>query len=453
MKKLLNAVTIIFCIFLTACTHSDNTAANPAVTEMSETHGNSAEVISSQAVQTTESDLQHSKVNAECGEVKRLLSDFAVESRRVGEAGRDNATKFISDKLKSDGWYVTQQEFPVFRYKDVFSEPYNIGENGEPVGTGINIIAELPDFDSSKPTLIFSAHYDTTKENIGIIDNGSGTAFLLSAGKWISKFNGEYNLRLIFFDVEESRMYGSKYYLENLSLEEHSGIIADINFDMLGGNHLSIGTVNGFESALSIYLEQLTGYEYELSDKGSSSDSDPFMYWQIPALTFIDSDLPADPCEDVSYLDYVSDESFDSLALQLADIINGFDIAEFAAAKSSQIVTEYNEKDPGERYRKMASLSVKAFRLTKSYTVVYENGISSCYCCDYISEDGRSFSIQSLSEVGSEDFAPLNGIPYFEDCIDEASDEELLVDKYIQYKIVGELSDNELMDVWSQMRL
>ena len=63
MKKLLNAVTIIFCIFLTACTHSDNTAANPAVTEMSETHGNSAEVISSQAVQTTESDLQHSKVN------------------------------------------------------------------------------------------------------------------------------------------------------------------------------------------------------------------------------------------------------------------------------------------------------------------------------------------------------------------------------------------------------
>ena len=140
-------------------------------------------------------------------------------------------------------------------------------------------------------------------------------------------------------------------------------------------------------------------------------------------------------------------------ALQLADIINGFDIAEFAAAKSSQIVTEYNEKDPGERYRKMASLSVKAFRLTKSYTVVYENGISSCYCCDYISEDGRSFSIQSLSEVGNEDFAPLNGIPYFEDCIDEASDEELLVDKYIQYKIVGELSDNELMDVWSQMRL
>ena len=170
------------------------------------------------------------------------------------EAWKRYAAEFISDKLKSDGWYVTQQEFPVFRYKDVFSEPYNIGENGEPVGTGINIIAELPDFDSSKPTLILSAHYDTTKENIGIIDNGSGTAFLLSAGKWISKFNGEYNLRLIFFDVEESRMYGSKYYLENLSLEEHSGIIADINFDMLGGNHLSIGTVNGFESALSIMV-------------------------------------------------------------------------------------------------------------------------------------------------------------------------------------------------------
>ena len=94
MKKLLNAVTIIFCIFLTACTHSDNTAANPAVTEMSETHGNSAEVISSQAVQTTESDLQHSKVNAECGEVKRLLRILLWsqdESARLDEIMQQNS--------------------------------------------------------------------------------------------------------------------------------------------------------------------------------------------------------------------------------------------------------------------------------------------------------------------------------------------------------------------------
>ena len=452
MKKKWNAIMAVFCILLTACTNSDNTDTDQIIAETSETESVNSEISNSQTAHDVESESSAHKVYPANGSVKKLLSEFAVESRHLSESGRDNAAKFIVNKLQSSGWNVTQKKFPVYRYKNIFSEPYNISENGEPVGTGNNIIAELPNFDRNKPTLILSAHYDTTKDNVGIIDNGSGTAFLLSSGEWLSDFDRDFNLRLVFFDVEESRMYGSKYYLEQLSDEERSKIIADINFDVIGGNHLSVGTVNGFENALSIYLERLAKVESDLSDKGSSSDSDPFMHWQIPAVTYIDLSLPIDPCENSSYIDHVSDESFETLASQLADIINGFDIDEFTAMKNSQIKTDYNGKNIDNIYKAMANISVKGFRTAKLYTAVYENGISSCFCCDYASEDGRSFTIRSLSEVGNEDFSPLTGIPSFEDCINQATNGELLVDKYVQYSIIGNLSNDELMDVWSQMR-
>ena len=452
MKKKWNAIMAVFCILLTACTNSDNTDTNQIIAETSETESVNSEISNSQTAHDVESESSAHKVYPANGSVKKLLSEFAVESRQLSESGRDNAAKFIVNKLQSRGWNVTQEEFPVYRYKDIFSEPYNISENGDSVGTGNNIIAELPNFDRNKPTLILSAHYDTTKDNVGIIDNGSGTAFLLSSGEWLSDFDRDFNLRLVFFDVEESRMYGSKYYLEQLSDEERSKIIADINFDVIGGNHLSVGTVNGFENALSIYLERLAKVESDLSDKGSSSDSDPFMHWQIPAVTYIDLSLPIDPCENSSYIDHVSDESFETLASQLADIINGFDIDEFTAMKNSQIKTDYNGKNIDNIYKAMANILIKGFKTAKMYTAVYENGISSCFCCDYASEDGRSFTIQSLSEVGNEDFSPLTGIPSFEDCINQATNGELLVDKYVQYSIIGNLSNDELMDVWSQMR-
>ena len=190
-----------------------------------------SEISNSQTAHDVESESSAHKVYPANGSVKKLLSEFAVESRHLSESGRDNAAKFIVNKLQSSGWNVTQKKFPVYRYKNIFSEPYNISENGEPVGTGNNIIAELPNFDRNKPTLILSAHYDTTKDNVGIIDNGSGTAFLLSSGEWLSDFDRDFNLRLIFFDVEESRMYGSKYYLEQLTDEERSKGRPDLQRD------------------------------------------------------------------------------------------------------------------------------------------------------------------------------------------------------------------------------
>lgn len=89
------------------------------------------------------------------GSVKKLLSEFAVESRHLSESGRDNAAKFIVNKLQSRGWNVTQEEFPVYRYKDIFSEPYNISENGDSVGTAIILSRSFPTLTGTSPLLYF----------------------------------------------------------------------------------------------------------------------------------------------------------------------------------------------------------------------------------------------------------------------------------------------------------
>ena len=90
------------------------------------------------------------------------LSEFAVEPRRLNEAGAKRAADSMSDKLENYGWIVSKEEFPVYRYTDVISEPYNLGGDSEIMGTGVNVIADMPRYDENKRTLILSAHYDTT---------------------------------------------------------------------------------------------------------------------------------------------------------------------------------------------------------------------------------------------------------------------------------------------------
>ena len=392
-------------------------------------------------------------------EVVNLLSEFAVEPRRLNEAGAKRAADFISDKLDSYGWIVSKEEFPVYRYADVISEPYNLGGDSEIMGTGVNVIADMPRYDENKRTIILSAHYDTTKDNIGIIDNGSGTALLLSAAEMLSDANPDFNIRLIFFDMEEYSMYGSKYHLQNMTENERNNIIADINFDMVGGSSdsLTISTSNGFDSSLSIYLNGILNDKYSLSAKGMYSDSNPFMYHQIPAITFIDESLPLVPVEEKENIDFLSDETFNAVLSDIVLIINNFDQEEFRETKSANIETEYDDFKPfssmTEMYEKLTTISVTDFKLNRAFTRMYDNGISSCFCCEYTDDDGRVFVIETLSEIiYNEKKKVLNGIPTFEDCKAAAKNEELLADEMANYRIIGNLNDDELKIIWEYMR-
>lgn len=391
-------------------------------------------------------------------EVVSIVSDFAYEPRRLEEKGGKQAVKFISDKLNEYGWNVKSEDFPVYRYKDVILYPYDLkSENAELLGTGTNIIAAAPDYNGEKETIILSAHYDTTKDNIGIIDNGSGTAFLISAAEILSNANYDFNIVLAFFDMEEYSMYGSKYYLENMVQEQRSKIITNINFDMLGGSSesLKIATGNGLESALEIYINNICKDKFEKDFRGVNSDSGSFMHWGIPAITFIDTSLPHESVESEKNIDLLSDEAFNMALKDLLNILNNFDSKTFVKIKSSCVETDHMDNIPqnlpkSDIYNKMSMINVSDFRLVKCYTKVYENGISSRLCCEYASDNGGTFIIESISDI-TEDTKLLNGIPDFEACL-VASEDNVFIDDFLKIKIIGALSEDELKSIWEYLR-
>lgn len=392
-------------------------------------------------------------------EIVGIVSDFAYEPRRLEEAGGKQAAKFISNNLIEYGWNVKSESFPVYRYEDVMLYPYKLkSENAELLGTGTNIIAVASNYNNEKETIILSAHYDTTIDNIGIIDNGSGTAFLLSTAEILSNANYDFNIALVFFDMEEYSMYGSKYYLENMAQEQRSKIIADINFDMLGGSSesLKIATSNGLESALEIYVNSLCENKFGKDFRGANSDSGSFMHWEIPAVTFIDTSLPNESFETEENIYLLSDDAFNVALNDLLNILNNFDSKEFLKMKSSCAETDYINNIPqdlpkSDIYNKMSMVSVSDFRLTKCYTKVYENGLSSRLCCEYASNDGRMFLVEGISDI-TEDIKVLNGIPDFEACLSFVSEDGAFIDDFLRIKISGELSEDELEIIWEHLR-
>ncbi len=392
-------------------------------------------------------------------EVVSIVSDFAYEPRQLEETGGKQAARFISDKLIEYGWIVKSEDFYVYRYEDVMLYPYNLkSENAELLGTGTNIIAVAPNYNNEKETIILSAHYDTTKDNIGIIDNGSGTAFLISAAEVLSNANYDFNIILAFFDMEEYSMYGSKYYLENMAQEQRSKIIANINFDMLGGSSesLKIATSNGLESALEIYINSLCKNKFDKDFKGANSDSGSFMHWKIPAITFIDTSLPHESVENEKNIDLLSDKAFNAALNDLLNILNNFDIRAFVKIKSSCAETDYMDNVPqdlpkSEIYNKMLMINISDFQLVKCYTKVYENGLSSRLCCEYASNTGREFIVEGISDI-TEDTKLLNGIPDFEACLGVASDDNIFIDDFLKIKIIGEMSEDELKSIWEYLR-
>jgi len=181
------------------------------------------------------------------------------------------------------------------------------------------------------------------------------------------------------------------------------------------------------------------------------------MYHQIPAITFIDESLPLVPVEEKENIELLSDEAFNAVLSDIVLIINNFDQEEFRETKSANIETEYDDFETfysmTEMYEKLTTVSVPDFKLNRAFTRMYDNGVSSCFCCEYTDDDGRVFVIETLSEIiYNEKKKVLNGVPTFEDCKAAAKNEELLVDEMANYRIIGNLNDDELKIIWEYMR-
>ena len=92
----------------------------------------------------------------------------------------------------------------------------------------------------------WGAHYDSVADTQAAGDNGTGVVSVLLMAEEIADAHYEddiplpYDVRLIFFGVEEIGLYGSRHYVDELSEEERQEIIAMLNFDAMGKGDASV---------------------------------------------------------------------------------------------------------------------------------------------------------------------------------------------------------------------
>lgn len=225
------------------------------------------------------------------------LKELTSTHRKRGTKENYLAGDYISSKMKENGYDVYFQEFDGYEekasnaLKAVSKEKIKPSEK-KPIFKGRNIIAKRKDFNPSTPFLVISAHYDTTTDNIGAIDNGAAVCALIEVSRILEKADLDYEPVFVFFDSEEYRRFGSRFYIYNLSDKEKANIYGNFNVDMIGNSKArKLMIVDGsndefYNKALKIFPNK----NIEKSELGQSDDSS-FYYNHIKNARYTTADF------------------------------------------------------------------------------------------------------------------------------------------------------------------
>lgn len=297
MKKI---ILILLCFLLIACAakeSKDNELDSNILLESSTKESKNQN-------ENDENIVNREKIKRQ--DIEKLISPDNLEKnfKKITSTHRKRGTKenylagdYIFSKMKENGYNVYFQDFNAYDIKISDSFKAVSKENIMPAAKNVifkgrNIIAKRKDFKENTPMLIISAHYDTTKDNIGAIDNGAAVCALIEASRILEKAKLNYEPVFVFFDSEEYRLFGSRYFIYNLSSEERENIYGNFNVDMIGNSKArKIMMVDGsedefYKKAVKIFPDK----NIEKTDLGQSDDSS-FYYNHIKNVRYTTADF------------------------------------------------------------------------------------------------------------------------------------------------------------------
>ena len=97
-----------------------------------------------------------------------------------------------------------------------------------------NVEVRIPGNRADAPLILVGAHWDTVPPSPGADDNGSGVAALLEVARRLSGRSLGAEVRLIWFDGEESGLAGSREYANSMSSEERARCVGMIDLESVG---------------------------------------------------------------------------------------------------------------------------------------------------------------------------------------------------------------------------
>jgi hypothetical protein len=245
--------------------------------------------------------------NTLLNDVQTLSSD-SFEGRKTGSAGNFKAADYITNRFDKIG---------LKSYNENYKHPFIVRNRRNEQIKGINLIGYIKG--KSEKVIIISAHYDHVGINNseifnGADDNASGTAsmielaFALKQGK-----SKQYNFLFTAFSAEELGLNGSKYFVENPTIDLKS-VNYMINMDMVGRMNDSSKTITvggyGTSSSWNTMISAIDKKDFSIkTDSSGSGPSDHTSFYRkdIPVLFFFtglhsDYHKPSDDADKINYV-------------------------------------------------------------------------------------------------------------------------------------------------------
>ena len=161
-----------------------------------------------------------------------------------------------------------------------------------------NVLAETTSGRADR-TVVVGAHLDSVGEGPGINDNGSGTAVILETALQMAALGIQPRNKVVFgfWGAEEAGLWGSEYYVSQLSAKAIKDIQVNLNFDMVGspnfvrfvydgdGSATPLAGPNGSKVVEAVFLDYFASLSLptEATAFDGRSDYGPFIAVGIPA--------------------------------------------------------------------------------------------------------------------------------------------------------------------------
>ncbi|KAH7313599.1 hypothetical protein B0I35DRAFT_452037 [Stachybotrys elegans] len=151
-----------------------------------------------------------------------------------------------------------------------------------------NVFAETKGGDADN-LITVGAHLDSVVAGPGINDDGSGTSLILELAKALSHFSTNLKVRFGWWGAEENGLWGSRFYVNNLTDPEIDQLLLYMNFDMVSrgfwgvfdgdGDVAAPGGPDGSEVIESLFVEWFESQGLEVTPIGLTGGTDyvPFM--------------------------------------------------------------------------------------------------------------------------------------------------------------------------------
>lgn len=159
-------------------------------------------------------------------------------------------------------------------------------EHTQYIGESSNVILDLEG--KTDETIVISAHYDSTALSTGAYDNMSGCIGLLYLAEYFSSIPHKRRIRLLWCGSEERGLLGSLEYCR-MHKDELKNTVLNINLDMLGsvmGEFVAFSCVNEEMTDFLADFFAKHGFPASIRHAIRSSDSNSFVYYDVPAVSF-----------------------------------------------------------------------------------------------------------------------------------------------------------------------